>query len=331
MKWEKNPYNSFSVKKYKKFSLNAYIYISSLFSILNSPCPILIQYFWIVQYNKTKREEEGKSWLKGEEGSQRRRKGKRRKARNHLSLPTRFCVSRPTLGKRWKQNQFYGRAGIDAPPIGIDPIERSRSRSSARLEIARPPFLPVLVGEEAAYGWSTVQFAAFSCFVVPMRTDEIRSSGQLVSGKYRSIVERKERKKTRGECVFGRESLFESRFDTGSHLVSLCFKSFLLLCSIAYSYYSRFRIESRRKSWKRGNEMRFILDYDDAVLSPFWKMLGSCNNVWEKEKGTFLVSFKNGWIHIWNWRILLRIEIQLFDLKIFKFEYITLEEILVTG
>lgn len=72
------------------------------------------------------------------------------------------------------------------------------------------------------------------CFVVPMRTDEIRSSGQLVSGKYRSIVERKERKKTRGECIFGRESLFESRFDIGSHLVSLCFKSFLLLCSIAY-------------------------------------------------------------------------------------------------
>lgn len=140
-------------KKIQKIFIKSCIIFTFLpyFRFLNSACPILIQYFWIVQYNKTKREKEDKSWLKGKEGSQRRRKGRRRKARNHLSLPTRFCVSRPRLGKRWKQNQFYGRPGIDAPPIGIDPIERSRSRSSGRLEIARPPFLPVLVDEEAAY------------------------------------------------------------------------------------------------------------------------------------------------------------------------------------
>lgn len=172
----------FLCKKIQKIFIKSCIIFTFLpyFRFLNSACPILIQYFWIVQYNKTKREKEDKSWLKGKEGSQRRRKGRRRKARNHLSLPTRFCVSRPRLGKRWKQNQFYGRPGIDAPPIGIDPISifgKTRNCPPAFSSGSRWRGSRLLVGPR-----SNLRPSPVPCFVVPKneRTDEIRSFGEYI-------------------------------------------------------------------------------------------------------------------------------------------------------
>lgn len=68
-KMTKNSYNFFS-EKIQKIFIKSCIILTFLiyFRFLNSLCPILIQYCWIVQYNKMKWEEEDKSWLKGKEG-----------------------------------------------------------------------------------------------------------------------------------------------------------------------------------------------------------------------------------------------------------------------
>ncbi|KAK1126884.1 hypothetical protein K0M31_004505 [Melipona bicolor] len=52
-------------------------------------------------------------------------------------FPRDFTSRDRPSGKRRKQNQFYGRTGIDASPIGIDPIDGSRG-----LDLPRDAQLP---------------------------------------------------------------------------------------------------------------------------------------------------------------------------------------------
>lgn len=123
-----------------------------------------------------------------------------------------------------------------------------------------------------------------------------------------------------------RKTLFESRSDTGSHPVSLCFKSFLLLCSIAYG--DARIIRDFEWNWG-GNEVRFISITMKRFKFDFEKCWVLVTMFGKRRKGCFLFRWWT-WMELWYGSF----EIEEFycglwlkfnlDLKIFKFEHVLL-------
>ena len=100
---------------------------------------------------KKERKKEGKK-------ESQRRKEEEGKAKNHLSVPTRFYVSRPTLGETMETESILRTDGHRCSADWHRSDRRiSRSRSAARRAIARPresrpqPFFRFSSSKEAAY------------------------------------------------------------------------------------------------------------------------------------------------------------------------------------
>lgn len=181
-KMTKNSYNFFS-EKIQKIFIKSCIILTFLiyFRFLNSLCPILIQYCWIVQYNKMKWEEEDKSWLKGKEG-RKSVEEKREKAKGKESpFASHEILRLATNPGETMETESILRAGghrcvadwhRSDREIEVSIFGKTRNCPPAFSSGSRWRGSRLLVGPR-----SNLRPSPVPCFVVPKneRTDEIRS------------------------------------------------------------------------------------------------------------------------------------------------------------